>query len=165
MLRAALAEHCAGCAVLGWIDLHTGLGRRGQVEAIFNGPDDPRELARARRWWGEGVTSMYDRSAVSSHVNGANFAALQGTAVAVRAAITVELGTHSPWAVVDALRARQWLANHPDAVRDKRRAILAQSRDAFLVDTGAWKAAAYARARILLQQGVDGLRGEAAIPE
>jgi hypothetical protein len=66
--------------------------------------------------------------------------------------------------VLDALRARQWLCNHPDAPAAMRRAILAQSRAAFYVDDDAWKSAVYAGARDVLLQGVDTLHREVALP-
>ena len=56
------SEHGARCARLGWIDLHTGLGPSGVGERIFAGRDDAAALARARAWWGDEVTSIYDGS-------------------------------------------------------------------------------------------------------
>ncbi len=161
MLRALIHRQSAGCVAAGWVDLHTGLGKRAHGELIFNGRHDANDLARARRWWGDAVTSMYDHSSVSTEVVGANFAALDGSEAKLRAGATLEFGTHSPRVVLDGLRARQWLRNHPDAAPALRRSILAQSRDAFHIDTDVWKSAVYVRARAILMQGVQSLSREA----
>jgi hypothetical protein len=163
-LRAIVGGEARGRAAVGWVDLHTGLGRRGAAEVIFNGRNDARDLARARRWWGDRVTSMYDGSSVSIDVAGSNYQALHAAAIESSAAVTVELGTRPPRVVLDALRARQWLCNHPDVPAAQRRAILAQSRAAFHVDDDVWKNAVYAGARDVLLQGVDALHREVALP-
>lgn len=162
MLHALIGAAVAGASAVGWVDLHSGLGRRAQCELIFNGRNDAVDLARARRWWGERVTSMYDGSSASSDLAGTNFAALDAAGVASAVAVTIEAGTHSPRVVLDALRARQWLRNHPGAAPALHKTILAQSRDAFYVDTDAWKNAVYAAAREALLRGVDALNREAA---
>jgi hypothetical protein len=52
-----------------WIDLHTGLGPSGVGERIYAGHDDAA-MARARRWWGDQVTSIYDGSSTSALLTG-----------------------------------------------------------------------------------------------
>jgi predicted deacylase len=141
-LEAVFAEHVAPCRAVAWIDLHTGLGRTGVAELIANTPDDPAALEQARAFFGAGVTSMYDGHGASTEVVGANFAAIDGAGAAVATAVTLELGTRSPLAVLGALRARQWLANHPDAPRERADSIRRSTRAAFYVETDDWKAAA-----------------------
>lgn len=160
MLREAIAEAGRHASAVGWIDLHTGLGRRGHGEMIFNGHHRAQDLARARQWWGAGVTSMYDMSSVSSEVAGANFAALDALASEGKtcAAITIEFGTRSQRVVLGALRARQWLTNHPDAPASRRRTILRASRDAFYVDEDGWKDALYTTTRDAVLRGAAALR-------
>ncbi len=159
-LREAIGDAGRNASTIGWIDLHTGLGKRGRGEMIFNGHNRAHDLARARIWWGAGVTSMYDVSSVSSEVAGANFAVLDAMVAAGKtcAAITLEFGSRSPRVVLDALRGRQWLFNHPDAAAPRRRAILRASRDAFYVDDTRWKDALYVSARDAVLQGADSLR-------
>jgi len=41
--------------------------------------------------------------------------------------------------VIDALRADQWLENHPEAPAEQRLAIKQQIRDAFYTDIDTWK--------------------------
>ena len=51
-----------------------------------------------------------------------------------------------------ALRADQWLENHPEADDATRRAIKQQVRDAFYTDTDAWK-------EQIVVQGIDAAYG------
>ncbi len=51
-----------------------------------------------------------------------------------------------------ALRADQWLENHPEADDAQRRAIKQQVRDAFYTDTDVWK-------ERIVEQGVDAAYG------
>ncbi len=159
-LRMVLRREAAGCRAAAWIDLHTGLGRHGRTEAIFNGRPDAGALSRARNWFGPEVTSMYDGSSSSSEVAGANFAALDDAGIAATAAITLEAGTRSPRAVLAALRARQWLRGHPDAAASLRDAILAQSRAAFHADDAHWQRGVYAGARAALLRGARSVGAE-----
>ena len=50
--------------------------------------------------------------------------------------------------MIDALRADQWLENHPDAPHAQRAQIKRQIRDAFYTDTDAWKTR-------IVEQGVE----------
>src|SRR5205814_8817574 len=53
-----------------WIDLHTGLGPSGHGERIFACRDEAPALARARAWWGDEVTSIYDGTSSSAKLTG-----------------------------------------------------------------------------------------------
>jgi len=148
-LRHVLQDHGRRCRRLGWIDLHTGLGPSGHGERIWAGPDDAAAIARARRWWGEQVTSIYDGSSESALLTGLMwFAAGQECAQAEYTGIAMEYGTLPFEQVTEALRADQWLENHPDAPHAKRVRIKRQVRDAFYIDTEAWKTR-------ILEQGLE----------
>ena len=74
----------------------------------------------------------------------------------------MEYGTQS-WAdVMQALRADHWLHLHPEAPAEQRQAIKQQIRDAFYVDTDAWRAQIVAQARQAMFQAVDGLSASPA---
>ncbi|MEO7056068.1 MAG: M14 family metallopeptidase [Caldimonas sp.] len=138
-LRRVLREHGARCERLAWIDLHTGLGPSGHGERIFAARDDAAAYARARSWWGE-VTSIYDGSSTSARLTGMMFeAAYDECPQAVYTGMALEYGTLAPTAVIDALRADQWLEDHPDTDEAQRRDIKRQVRDAFYTDTDEWK--------------------------
>ena len=159
-LRGVLREHGQGCARLGWIDLHTGLGPSGHGELIFACRDDAAALARARQWWGPQVTSIYDGSSASALLTGMMWmAAYDECAQAQYTGIAVEYGTLPTREVIDALRADQWLENHPLASAEQRRSIKKQVRDAFYTDTDAWKQQIVEQGLAAARLAVAGLAG------
>jgi hypothetical protein len=79
-------------------------------------------------------------------------AAYEECAQAEYTGIALEYGTVPQREVMLALRADQWLQNHPEADEDTRRAIKRQVRDAFYTDTDAWK-------EQIVAQGVDAAQG------
>jgi hypothetical protein len=159
-LRQVLREHATRCRSLGWIDLHTGLGPSGHGERIFAGSRDPEGLALARAWWGPEVTSVDDGSSSSAPLTGLMWTvAAQEAPQARRAGIALEYGTLPVMEVLTALRADQWLENHPEAPQPLRQAIKHQLRDAFYTDTPDWKARIVAQG---LDAAREGLRGLAA---
>jgi hypothetical protein len=157
-LRTVLREHGQRCARLGWIDFHTGLGPSGLGERIFACRDDAAAYARARRWWGQEVTSIYDGSSSSAFLTGLMWmAAYEECAQAEYTGIALEYGTLPVLEVTNALRADQWLENHPDAGAEQRQAIKRLLRDAFYTDTDAWKQAIVTQAHDAVLQGLRGL--------
>lgn len=161
-LRHVLQDHGRRCRRLGWIDLHTGLGPNGHGERIWAGPDDAAAIARARRWWGEAVTSIYDGSSESALLTGLMwFAAGQECPQAEYTGIAMEYGTVPFEQVMDALRAEQWLENHPDAAPALRQQIKRQMRDAFYTDTDGWKERIVEQGVQAAWQAVDGLAAPA----
>jgi hypothetical protein len=157
-LRHVLQDHVRQCARLGWIDLHTGLGPSGHGERIFACRDDDAALARARAWWGPEVTSIYDGSSSSALLQGLMWTAAYDEAPqAEYTGIALEYGTVPITEVLDALRADQWLENHPEIGVPQRDAIKRRVRDAFYTDTPEWKARIVEQALDAARQGVAGL--------
>ncbi len=157
-LRHVLREHGRHAQRLGWIDLHTGLGPSGHGERIFACRDDAQALARARAWWGDQITSTYDGSSTSAPLTGLMWlAAYQDCPQAEYTGIALEYGTAPLMDVIAALRADQWLENHPEAPEAQREQIKRQLRDAFYTDTDRWKEQVLAQAIDAAQQAVRGL--------
>jgi hypothetical protein len=110
-------------------------------------------MARARRWWGAGVTSTYDGSSASAPLTGVMWlAAYDECPQAEYTGIALEFGTVPVGELIDALRAEQWLENHPE-VDDPglRAAVKRRMRDTFYVDTDEWK-------RRVVEQAFDAAR-------
>ena len=157
-LRHVLQSHGRHCRRLGWIDFHTGLGPNGVGERIFACRDDAAALARARDWWGQGITSIYDGSSTSALLTGLMWiVAYEECPQAEYTGIALEYGTVPVPEVLDALRADQWLENHPEAGAGQREAIKQRVRAAFYTDTDAWKEAVLAQAAEAATQAVNGL--------
>ncbi|MCO5125473.1 MAG: M14 family metallopeptidase [Rhizobacter sp.] len=148
-LRHVLQDEGRQARRVGWIDLHTGLGPSGHGERIFACRDDAAALARARAWWGDAITSIYDGSSSSARLTGLMWMAIEEECPqAEYTGIAMEYGTVPLMEVFDALRADQWLENHPETPEAQRAQIKAQVRDAFYTDTDAWK-------RRIVEQGVE----------
>jgi len=159
-LRHVLRDHATRCQRLAWIDLHTGLGPSGHGERIFACRDDAAALQRARAWWGPQVTSIYDGSSASALLTGLMWsAAYEEAPQAEYTGIALEYGTRPMKEVTDALRADQWLENHPEMPSAQRDALKRQLRDAFYTDTDDWKQRVVAQGVQAARQAVDGLRG------
>ena len=157
-LRQVLRQHATRCTRLGWIDLHTGLGPSGVGERIFACRDDATALQRARAWWGDKVTSIYDGSSTSAPLKGLMWlAAYEECAQAEYTGIALEYGTLPIMEMIGALRADQWLENHPDAPAEVRMQIKQQTRDAFYTDNDVWKAQIIAQAIDAAHGAVRGL--------
>jgi len=147
VFRAVLRECGAHRAKIGWIDFHTGLGPRGHGEKIYSGRNVPADLARTRNWWGDDVTSFLDGSSSSATLSGVNYNAMYDECPGVPfAGIALEFGTLPMREMIEALRADQWLMNHPDANEALRTAIKRQVRDAFYCDADDWKSTVYVQA-------------------
>jgi hypothetical protein len=157
-LRHVLAEHGRHCERLGWIDLHTGLGPSGHGERIFACRDDASAMARARAWWGDAVTSIYDGTSTSPNLTGLMWlAAYEECPQAEYTGIALEYGTKGVLEVIDALRADQWLENHPETGEAQARQIKQELRDAFYTDDDAWKRQVVEQANEAARQALRGL--------
>jgi hypothetical protein len=157
-LRTVLRQHATVATRLAWIDLHTGLGPSGVGEPICACRDEPAALARARRWWGEHVTSIYDGSSTSAFLTGLMWtAAYQEAPQAEYTGMALEYGTQPILEVTQALRADHWLHQHPEAPPDLAETIHQQMMAAFYTDTDTWKGQIITQARQAMFQAVDGL--------
>jgi hypothetical protein len=158
-LRRVLREHGAGAERLAWIDLHTGLGPNGVGERIYAGHDDAASIARARTWWGPAVTSIYDNSASSARLTGMMWSAVYDECPqAEYTGIALEYGTVPLRRALRALRADQWLENHPEHLATHGPAIKRDMRDAFYTDTKAWKLRVVAQALQAAREALVGLK-------
>jgi hypothetical protein len=166
-VRRLLRQHTSGARQLGWIDLHTGLGPSGHGERIFShaasvaavaGEEDP--FARASRWWGAAgpLTRAEDGSSSSARLNGTmSEAAAQECPDTQTTKITLEFGTLEGLDMLLALRAEQWLQQHPKVGEAKRQRIKRQLLDAFFVDRPGWKSSVLEQGLSAIREGLAGL--------
>ncbi len=157
-LRRVLQAHGTHCKRLGWIDLHTGLGPNGHGERIFACKDDRAALRRARAWWGQNVTSIYDGSSSSALLKGLMWQTVEWDCPqAEYTGIALEYGTLPMDDVMQALRADHWLHAHPERGRAHAAAIRKQMREAFYTDNDDWKQRIVAQAKDAARQAIKGL--------
>jgi hypothetical protein len=156
--RAVLRREAGRARRLAWIDLHTGLGPSGIAERIFACRDDAAALARARAWWGAGVTSIYDGTSTSAFLTGMAFNAVyEECPQAEYTGLALEYGTVPFEEVIEALRGDHWMHQHPGAPPALAAQIRARLRAAFYTDTDAWKGQVISQARQAMFQAVGGL--------
>ena len=140
-------------------DLHTGLGPPGYGEPILIG-EAPEDFPRAVKWYGPDVTNLAGGKSVSAELVGTLY---RGVRDSVRSKaltfIGLEFGTKPMNDVLTALRADHWLHAVKDRDTPLRATISRQVRDAFYVDTPAWKAATYGRAADMIVRAGRGLAG------
>lgn len=157
-VRQILREHGQRCRRIGWIDVHTGLGPSGIAEYIYKGVLDEPSLARARQWWGPRVTSSLEGDTSSSAGAGMlDQAVMAECPQAQYNGMTLEYGTVPGRQVLNALRAEQWLENHPQTGDAQRRRIKQALRAAFYVETDDWKQQVLTQAREVMQATLAGL--------
>jgi len=156
--REVLRSHGGRAARIAWIDIHTGLGPSGVGERIYAGRDDAAALAMARQWWGRNVTSIYDGSSTSAFLTGLMCGAVYDECPQAQySCVAIEYGTLRLMEMLHALRAEHWLHLHPQAPAALAAQIKRRMKDAFCVDTEAWKEQVLRQAREALFQAADGL--------
>ena len=157
-VRKVLQKYGQRCQKLAWIDLHTGLGPSGVGERIFACADDAAAYTRAKAWWGQGITSIYDGSSTSAFLTGLMWmSAYQECRQAEYTGIAMEYGTQPTDKVMHALRGDHWLHLHPEAPETMEKQIKQDLMDAFYVDTDEWRSQIVEQAMDAMHQAVNGL--------
>lgn len=159
--RRILKEHLpARTKKLCSIDFHTGLGPMGYGEPIFVGPEIAGSYERVKAWFGPEVTNPNDGSSTSARVTGTLPEAFTMLPPGIEVtAIALEYGTVPMEQVTEALRGDHWLHAKGDPKSDMGRQLKKNIRDAFYVDTPAWKAAVFGRAADFALRAFRGLEG------
>jgi hypothetical protein len=157
--RSVIKSNAISASRIAWIDIHTGLGPCGAAELIHSGKDDPEAIGRARRWWGDRVTSFYDGSSASSQVTGSLTTSLYDECgESELTPIALEFGTVPLGVMLNALRAEQWLQNNLERTPEKvANAIKRDMREAFYIETEWWKNKVISQAMEAIEQAIDGL--------
>lgn len=160
-LRQLLREHTAQVKQLSWIDLHTGLGKRGQCERIFMGSNnDTAGYARANAWWGRTapLAQAGSTGSVSAPLTGLVWnAALEECLHAELTGVCLEFGTKPLLEVANALRGDHWLHLHPETPAALQASIKQRLFEAFFVNTPEWKRNVVAEVRLAAAQALEGL--------
>ena len=145
------------------IDLHTGLGPWGYGELIGSGVGEA-DFERLRRWYGPEVTRSGGGTSASAGVSGSLPEFLRRLAPSLELTyLALEFGTRPIATVLAALRADAWLHAPPDRPTPHREAIRRQLRDAFQIDSSAWKAAVYGRSADVVLRACRGLAGQGRV--
>lgn len=99
--------------------------------------------------------SYYDGGSASAEVRGpVPMCVYDECPRAEATSIALEFGTHPMQTVLDAIRGDHWLAIHRDAPPAVRDAVKRAMREAFYVDTDAWRGMVLGQARTTVLQAV-----------
>ncbi len=132
-MREIARRHTATCRRAAWIDVHTGLGRFGEVSLITDFAPASDVGGRVQRWYGSRAQSTQQTDGSSTVTNGSVDTAVlwelpsgcEGTLV------TAEFGTYDSAKVFWALRARNWLRHYGNLDSDQGRRIADDACEAF----------------------------------
>ncbi len=157
-LTEILQRFCGHARHVAVIDLHTGLGPFGYGEVMNDHEPTEPGYARINHWFG-GEATTFDTGTSSSPVTSGS--TVTGVARALPHAalseITLEYGTVPLMAMIESVRADNWLRQHGDPDSDQGRAIKAEMRAAFYPDGDDWKRKIWARALDVQRRMAKGL--------
>lgn len=157
-LTSIFREQLSAASDVGVIDYHTGLGAEGYAEQIVSAMPDTEEYRRAALWHGLAVASQSGGESVSAKLAGDWLDAAPRLMPHARVTgIALEYGTVESNAVLEALRADNWLHAHGDPLSAAGQAIKAQVRAAFYVDTEVWRGMVLGQSLIAARQAMAGL--------
>ena len=129
------------------IDLHTGLGRRGEGLLMTYGAESQPRIQRARRMWGEIALSppADDPSILSTGTMGPRLEGMFPGAEVL--SVTLEFGTLPGEKVSRAMAADNWLHQFGDLDSPQGRQIKQDILDAFYVDAPDFRDMVWTRTR------------------
>jgi len=159
IFKQIVEEHAADTKNLLIVDLHTGLGARGQADLICRQSDDSDAMRRARLWFGENVHAPVALANIPAEVSGALRSAperwLTNTDVT---ALAVEFGTYPADKVFDAIRADNWLHHHGDLDSPRGQAIKATMREMFCPQDPVWREQVIGQAKDIQEKAIHALK-------
>ncbi|OZI66526.1 M14 family metallopeptidase [Bordetella genomosp. 11] len=157
VIRDFLRTRASGSRRIAWIDLHTGLGPRGNCEKVFIGPNQEFPIASA--WWGADVISPVRTDSVMFEIDGPMLRALnEECSRSTGATIALEFGTVPLMRMLEAIRADHWcyMNQEPEhsALRNKARDEL---KRCFFIAEDDWYGMVVGQFRTALTQSLLGL--------
>lgn len=166
--RRSIAKLCrhelAGFERLALLDLHTGLGPRGQGELIHAGPAGSPQQRRLAAWLGAEPTSSDDGSSVSTPVRG-TLDQVYRRGLLERperptdgfAAVVLEFGTEPLAEVLEALIGDNWLHARGEPHSELGQRLKARLKAALFGSDAAWQGAVLERSRQVAARLAEGL--------
>jgi len=139
-LTEILQRNCGRARHVAVIDLHSGFGPYGYGEIMNDHEPRERGYSRINDWFDGEATTFY--GGTSSYATTTGSTVMGITRALPRAEvseITLEYGTVPFLAMVEAVRADNWLHLHGDPASDQGKAIKAQMRTTFYPADGGWK--------------------------
>ncbi len=151
-------RHLRMARVICVLDHHTGLGPVGHTGLICRHAGGSRELALARSWFGEGLTSAAAGESASAVIDGnvrMSFVGLCPQALVV--SVCPEVGTAPEARVLAALLADNWLHQRGVPLSAAGDGVRQQLMEAFCPADAAWRVQAFDRAMAVHRSALAGL--------
>jgi hypothetical protein len=140
------------------LDIHSGLGRRGEGELLSHLPASSPAFIRMNGWFHGDLKSMVSGDAVSAALEGTLAAGFDRSISCESFAVGLEFGTISQIAVLRAMRADQWYRNNAARLTDADREWARRKmRSAFRIEDPRWHDRIVARFEQAMKQLVDGV--------
>ena len=156
--RKIVGEHLADAEAIGFIDLHTGIGRFGEiVYLIFDEPGSP-EHAAAAGWWGRGdAAGAFNAGSVPKYEGLLCKAIRQELPGPKIAGAVIEFGTGDDFFIFRADRLDRWLRfeGRSDPNHDR---FQNDYRSAFCPDDIVWRRMVLAEGPAIMDRLIDGVR-------
>ena len=151
-------KHLGRARHVGLIDFHTGLGPYGYGEPICFYPRTTATARRLRDWYGDSLTQPDEGNSTMPPVHGLLYPGYE--AMLPHAQVTgipIEFGAYAFDAVIEALRADNWVHLHGDPLSREGKEIKAAIRKAFYPDKDDWKEMIRFRGNQVIRQALAGL--------
>jgi hypothetical protein len=153
-LRKVLSSYASSAKRLGFIDVHTGYGRRG--EGLILCPNrDSRTTERAKSWWGEITLEPSDDFPYAPQ-GCLTFCLFDMFPDSVVTAAALEFGTEPPYRVIEAMRNGFWLMNYasPTARIREEFTVRAELEACFAPRDTGWRTAVLQRGREVINAAI-----------
>jgi hypothetical protein len=152
---------CAAARTVLHVDLHTGLGKRGQYQFLLAAPRNDPAFAAFVRWFGAARVASDHNSGATHYVASGILTELTRQTVAADRVYTavLEFGTERPARVLKALRTENRLYHHGCRSETRAQQIRATLREALYPSDPVWRTSLIAHGRSVFAQLATALAG------
>ncbi len=141
ILSEIMQTHLRASQNVRCLDIHSGLGKKGQGTLVTHLPNSSPKFRRLSSWLDGQITSTTDDTNISAAVSGHLPGHLEALFGERCFAITLEFGVAGPLFTLNALRADNWLrtTQNKQAAFLRRTSIQKRMRRAFLCNSPSWE--------------------------
>jgi hypothetical protein len=140
ILEQIFSRYLPGRHLRVMLDLHTGLGKRGDGVALSELDIESPSFQKLSAWLDGSLSSVARGQAVSSLASGTLVQAFDNFNGAPSLSLVLEFGTANPWKALQALRREQQVHRNPLRFTQRESdEIRKQMRAAFFIDDADWK--------------------------
>jgi hypothetical protein len=155
-LRSIVSKYCNGAERVGLIDVHTGLGGRGEAVMLCIDPPNEAAAARAKSWWQNSVLVPGPQFPFSPR--GTFVGAVWGFGLSAElTAAALEIGTEPPERAFAALRSRYWLTHFGSYGNPAAEVIVSEIHACLAPRDDVWRTCVLDSGRVAVADALQGL--------